>query len=294
MEFINTYNLKLTTKSPLFIGDGRVINRDDYKDAEKLGLRLPPDGKRILEQYQHGKDKVHNISAFIRNGNGDAYLPASSVKGAVRTAILAALVKDRQDETQVDSALNTVQFGSEKYSIMRAISISDSSPIGDEHMTICQKIDVHTDGDEKKLPIYRECIKPGVTINMRLSIDLHMFKTITDKAPDEFIAETLRYFQAQYYRVFRSKFKCSTQNFADSNIIYMGGNVGFVSKTVNYPLWGETGLHKVAKVMEDKFRKHKHNLDVEKGVSPHCLKCTKYKDKLYEFGMCEVDIIDEG
>ncbi|MDR1101869.1 MAG: RAMP superfamily CRISPR-associated protein [Clostridiales bacterium] len=293
MEFIKTYNLKLTTLSPLYIGDGRVINGNDYNYADELGLRLPPDGKRILAQNQSGRDKVRDISVFIRNGNGDAYLPGSSVKGAVRTAILAAVVKNRRDDRIIDSALNKVGFEGQQYSIMRAISVCDSLPIDDRDMSICQKIDVYTDGTEKNRPIYRECVKPGISVNLRLNIDVPMFKTLTEQAPGEYIFDVLREFRAQYKSVFRAKFNCNTPDYHNRNIVYLGGNVGFVSKTVTYPLYGDGGLDKVSRIMQQKFRKHKHDLDVKKGVSPHCLKCTKYNRELHEFGICEVEIIDE-
>ena len=37
-------------------------------------------------------------------------------------------------------------------------------------------------------------------------------------------------------------------------------------------------------------REHKHYKDLRLGVSPHILKCTRYKGKEYMMGQCEINI----
>lgn len=305
MDFIKSYNLKLITLSPLYIGDGRELNKRELEFAKELGIRISPEALRILSDRNTGQDAVRNISAFVRNGASDAYIPGSSIKGAIRTAILAFLVdgkgaahnisrlERRTKDTSVTKALNTVDFENETYSVMRAISVSDSAPVSDDNLTICQKIDVHTDGSEKNLPIHRECIKPGVEISLRLNIDVPMFRTLTDKDPKEYITDVLTDFQKSYENIFRSKFNCDTPDYTGKcTVMYLGGSVGFVSKTVTYPLLGEReALRKVSRFMAESFRMHGHHMDEGKGISPHCLKCTEYDGHLYEFGLCEVAMI---
>ena len=66
-----------------------------------------------------------------------------------------------------------------------------------------------------------------------------------------------------------------------------------MSKTVIYALYGKKeGVRTVASVF-DKTKVphvHKHNRDVAQGVSPHIIKCTRWKGSLYQFGQCRFEI----
>ena len=54
---------------------------------------------------------------------------------------------------------------------LRGFMVSDSEYISDEDMCVCQKVDISLDGTEIAIPLYRECIKPGVTIRFSITVD---------------------------------------------------------------------------------------------------------------------------
>ena len=55
--------------------------------------------------------------------------------------------------------------------ILGGLRISDSAPLSLEDLTLCQKIDVLRNGNQRKLPILRECLKPGTELHFTLTID---------------------------------------------------------------------------------------------------------------------------
>ena len=75
------------------------------------------------------------------------------------------------------------------------------------------------------------------------------------------------------------------------NEIYLGGGSGYGTKTVAYELLDSNSrLKVVSNIMDIRFSKHKHKRDIEKGVSPHMLKCTRYRGELCEMGRCQMKI----
>ena len=80
--------------------------------------------------------------------------------------------------------------------------------------------------------------------------------------------------------------------------VYLGGGTGYFTKTVLYPLLGyKEGLRTASRILDQtlppKIReKHGHNLDARKGVSPHMLKCTEYRGKRYQMGMCTISLVE--
>ena len=123
------------------------------------------------------KDKYAEINAFMKDGAGNPYVPGSSIKGALRTAFLAANLGQRQppnkfpqlqqmrgndvkremkqESTQLENRVFR-RLGLEEYNgrasrqvkwddavndIFRAVHISDSEPISPTQLIACQKID---------------------------------------------------------------------------------------------------------------------------------------------------------
>ena len=148
------------------------------------------------------KDKKREIHGFIRNAAGQVYLPGSSVKGAIRTALLLekmqaelpkkdeekrnrmlALRKEKEEIPEgrylnllelrtkdgkiVDDAVN---------SIMRGLQISDSLPVPDSQMMLSKKVDVNQDGEAHTITCVRECIRPEVELHLKLTLDQSVCK----------------------------------------------------------------------------------------------------------------------
>ena len=127
---------------------------------------------------------LKEIQRFIRNGNDQIYIPGSSIKGALRTVLLKAILLQappknpdgnlpfdrygsfeetyfhtlslKRDRNQI------VQTGNPLNSILQGVRISDSLPVPDSDLCLTRKVDEFLDEHYNQINICRECIKPGI------------------------------------------------------------------------------------------------------------------------------------
>lgn len=160
--------------------------------------RIPDTDLKPLTRYQVAVGdtlELREIHAFQRDAYGRAYVPGSSVKGALRTAwLLNAVLDDTAGNHTLPppSKNKKVAFPEEDYvnllrlsqkrrsdavnSIFRGIQISDSQPIPDERMMLAGKFDAFTNGgfslnSNRGIPLRRECVAPNTRIRFRLTLD---------------------------------------------------------------------------------------------------------------------------
>lgn len=265
------------------------------------------------------RGKQLQIMTCIKDPYGNPYIPGSSLKGMLRTILLAYDIRKNQDKysslkdeiertvrteqhpkrmqflsrqgkSVETAAFNTLHRPDTKSSdavndFMSGLIVSDSDPLTIDDLTLCQKIEHHVDGEDKNLNLLRECIKPGVRIHFTMTID-----TSLCKLDDKNIMSAISDFAEVYYDMFLCKYKESDK--PDDNTVWLGGGAGFVSKTVIYSLFGDDGIKLVPEIFAKTGvpQNHKHNKDKSLGVSPHILKLTSYRGKMYEFGKCSVKI----
>ncbi|HEX2937432.1 MAG TPA: type III-A CRISPR-associated RAMP protein Csm5 [Ruminiclostridium sp.] len=281
------------------------------------------------------------VELFIKDSaSKNPYLPGSSIKGSIRTAILSSMAggghyaylydnlfnkvsnigkksTNNRNHNEINEGefverecLHTLNLNDEygkpvdkrnaALSIMKGIRISDSKPLDNSALTLCRKLDVSPDGTINNhgngINLARECIKPGQVFETTITLDTRILAG--SNITLDYILEKLRYFYSLQEKVFFSKFKESFQiDKTESNgcEIYLGGGVGFVSKTLLYPMFGyEKGLILTSELLQKQFqgidKNCDHEHDKERGVSPHMLKCTKFGGVFYRIGRCEVTI----
>lgn len=268
-----------------------------------------------------GKDTPKKeIMAFVKDAYNKPYVPGSTLKGMLRTAILCYRIiqnpaKYKRETDQLLIAANgkgtrtrflssetknletaefhklkrnTVDWKNAVNSIMSGFIVSDSTPIEETQLILAQKIDYSLKGIERSLPLLREAIKPGTQIDFEITID----KSICDIQIEEIVA-ALKFFNKISNEFFYSKFHRG--NMADDTV-WLGGGTGFLSKTLLYPVFGKRALGIADKTFQitlnGLYHKHKHDTDKARGVSPHCCKCTRYNGKLYDMGMGRIEILD--
>ena len=149
---------------------------------------------------------------FQRDAQGHAYIPGSSIKGALRTAwLLSAVLADRStghslapnrratfpEEKYVNQLhLRTLKDGSiasdAVNSIFRGIQISDSLSIPDNCMMLAGKTDSATDGGTHSINLCRECVAPGTAIRFKLTLDQSVLKGRITKRLSAGIHPTVR------------------------------------------------------------------------------------------------------
>ena len=241
------------------------------------------------------------INTFIKESGNRNYIPGSSLKGAIRTALIVDGIRTnysgknpKRNVDEIESKiLNTLARNRNNESdavndIMSCIRVSDSEVIPNEYMILCQRTDRNVYGEEYNLPIYYECIKPGVTIKTSITIDSSMDKNINV----ERIKKAISIYSNRLYEDFSKNFSNSEKY--SKNTLVIGGYTGFPSKTINYPLLGkEEGVKSIRERLNKAFNKHKHLKDIDNGISPRMLKVAEYSSKeisgVYEMGRVEID-----
>jgi len=128
------------------------------------------------------------ILSFIKNAYLEPYIPGSSIKGAIRTALLCYIIKNekrvayikqkllekineyrqrdlkpKKTKTKIGKVVEeTIYAGKErdaKYDLLKAIKLSDSPRIGNESTAI-YNIKVHKSNRLKDVKIFAQCVKP--------------------------------------------------------------------------------------------------------------------------------------
>ena len=228
--------------------------------------------------YKAGGDpRNNNIKAFVKNTYGQPYIPGSSLKGAVRTAILYGIIKDNYDETQCIQARNKISSGAQsrsplKYykkemsaitedferkmlhtlmldkenpesavnSIMRGLRISDSEPLSLDCLCVCSKEDIKRDGAQKKSPRSLPMLRECLRPGTIISFDMDI-----DDRYFKFGTDFLdRCFKIYYNKQWEQMIKFTLQSnspkpSSEESYIVIGGGSGYISKTFTHMIMGK-------------------------------------------------------
>ncbi|KIX91211.1 CRISPR-associated protein Csm5 [Staphylococcus microti] len=215
---------------------------------------------------------LNDITLMIRDGQKSVYIPGSTLKGAIKTALLA--IQNNADDKRLYSKLK----------------VSDSLPIENSSLAIYEKIDVNK--TDKPMPLYRECIDIGTEINTTITIEDDAFSI-------KEIEDAIKYFFDNYQKkwldgfthsaIARKVLKETMPN--KNNIVYLGGGPGFVSKTLQYQLYSiDKAKEEIFNVLSRRFKwSYGKFKSIPKNV-PIALKVThnQKEQKWYQQGMCEI------
>ena len=217
------YKLTLETLSPLHIGTGTILLKDfDYVSTREMTyvinqdviysaefdsrggearLNVPPGRLVSADQWSEdsptvrytlrGGTTIEQIHEQIKDIHGQCYLPGSSLKGALRTALLAyASLNGTLDQAYVNYRQNvrgsfvkeaaaqnfeTTFFrplvDDANHDILRALQVFDSNPlpVSPSQLLLCSAR-VFT-GGEPGLPVVVEALQKDATLEMEVTID---------------------------------------------------------------------------------------------------------------------------
>ena len=257
---------------------------------------------RYTVQAGDALDQNHSlreIDCFIRGADGSAYVPGSSLKGAIRTALLNNILKD-QTPARTNQTLREADYfltlgcvsntSNAVNSVMRGIQVSDSEPIPDGRFVLARKMDILMDGTVKKLPVCRECIAPGTVLTFRLTLDRTILgEGLTEREILKAIASFMELQRNQYAAAFQ--LPSGAMKLPRGSYLLLGGGTGYLSKTATYSYYGEQGgLEKAVDCLSrtKAFQRHHHERDIDRGLSPRTAKYTRCGGALVPFGLCEV------
>ena len=183
------------------------------------------------------------IDSMIKNNQNKAYIPGSSIKGSIKTAITYDFLKKENNQLKKED-YNTIVKSNKIQDLMSRIIISDTTTaknlytIKPKSITLKGKNDKRCNDDDKKQDMYNaiECIKKD-----KLNLNIQLKNIKMDK-----IKKTLYYFSYDYIEHelnFYSKIKNSEKtikcyehlkknNTEDYPLIRIGGSTGLLSTTI--------------------------------------------------------------
>lgn len=273
------------------------------------------------DAFSGSKDRPKEIRAFSKDAYGMPYVPGSSIKGVLRSALLAWEIqknpeKYKRDKNRIE--IKSRERASRKYYLEQEIKrleqdvlytmkrdekkienavndklanliVGDSAPIALDNIILCQKIDINLRKEEKKLPILREAVRPGTQIKFSMTVEQNECDSFYSA---ENIMEAVNCMEELSNRYFYEKFGRGSK---EEDIIRLGGGCGFASKTVLFSLCEEQAVEVIDNVFKNtlgkKYEEHRHGRDRRFGVAPHVCKCTRYNGKLYDMGMGNLKFI---
>ena len=295
---------------------------------------LMPDGIDIwkytlkaknIRKKDEKRDKsiqLNDIKAFIKNANGKPYIPGSSLKGAIRTALLyleitenkekysqfwnelKGLVDGREIGKKLQEVISRVEkqaYGDIQESKFRAVRVSDSKEAELSNLYIGQRSDfpIH----KKKTSVMPVCLEfLGIGTKLKFTIDIdetvnrgYFTKEKIEKALTEFAK-----FQNKLYAEFSKKdieniFMPEEINEDTEPNMCLGGQSGFWSKTVIYALAPDiqSGVNLLRPFFASQFDRqkmnHKHN-ELDKNIAPHAMKLAEDNGEYIPIGWCDLKL----
>lgn len=244
--------------------------------------------KTLLEEERKPRELQIMPYSVIKKKKDQAAKEIDKLTASLESELLHTL-RLKDDKERNISNKNAV------CSAMRGLQVSDTYASRNMQTAILQKVDGGFDkfgkASPKKLPIFRECMLPEAELFFDVKIEKAVMNTIAINSVDDLLKATHSFFAAVtdlLQQAFEKEYQEAFQGVAAGNI-FLGGNTGFLSKTLLAMLAPDKDTAKnTIKVLLDKsFKTHKHLLR-DKVIAPRTLKCTNYNGKLMLMGVAEV------
>ncbi len=265
------------------------------------------------------KEEVQSVRPFLRHPDGTAYVPASTLKGAVATALMVWRLKEMAEKEKeslralirqaltrtadlADAPLRHTLFHilaadpSQRHSpwnsLMRTYAFADSDPISEAAFCLVARDD---EGERGPAPQrdWREAVRPGTTIHTRLTIDMGLMGRSGSMLT--VLNEALSHWQVLEERVYHDRIFVKDRAPVDRRTlsIYLGGGAGFVNKTVLFALFSEEEARHWTNICLSRAHAH-YDARYGQKVAPynrHLARIQKEDRALaYDMGKCQLSI----
>lgn len=274
--------------------------------------------------YNQGrKNSLNDITPQIRGANGEVYIPGSSIKGVIDSAIISHMLRKNKtfrdnvqrelgkvlyahNKSRYKNIFNSVdkiilehihvltkndgkQFKGILASAFRGISVSDAMPMGVIQTEILKKEDTCVDEDgTHEISVHRECILPNQQFSFTLTLDTAITKEIGITSVDQVLEILQEDFDATH-KLLAAKFKKVSPSIfeaLESANAYIGSNTGFIQKTIIMAAFTDdekTGIDIIRAILDMKFERAKHATK-DKFMAPRAMKLVKWNGHYYEMG----------
>lgn len=219
------YHAKVTLLTPLHIGSGEVLlheydyaihngrtwrlndtaileiqNLEDPAVIERLSVIPPaellmdpardfvpgsPFFRYVIEGTPRSKAKGAQIIEQLKDVDDRPYLPGTSLKGSLRTALAWAAWGQRGLKPSRTALNRSPRFAAQKYErelfgpdpnhdLLRALHVGDSAPVGSDRLMIANARVLHRSG-KLASPIEMEALKPDTVFEVVIKVDTALF-----------------------------------------------------------------------------------------------------------------------
>lgn len=256
---------------------------------------------------------LNNIILQTKLSDGKVYIPASSIKGFIRSAIMYRwLEKNPQKKEQyckglIFDRINTIKRANReikesleaghKMTLMHGIKISDTYTKDNINLILLQKLDLVVDKNnyfsEKPLSVYRECIEPKSRYFFDLQINTNLTKYVGIYSSEDLIICIEDFYKA-INNILKTDFtRARTRVFdeVDKGNIYLGGGVGFYSKTIvgNIVSQQTKRVEVVNAILNHTFKSRYK--EQSKFIAPKTLKLVDYKNEKHLMGIAKIGLL---
>lgn len=291
-------------------------------DAEELRSLAARTAAASLGSLAAQRRTLNDIACQAAHGGGHPYVPGSSLKGALRTAILYAGIQDsksaalraacaerlracteldgrsfRRELAAVARCLEHALLDRHRQSAMRGLLVSDACCLDAEQRTIlAKKFDVTTYGKpggdgRQALPVTRECLPAGTKLRFTLAFDPASLRPLGFRHPDDLFRAAKAYLRdglALQREAFGAAYPEEFAGAAQADLL-LGGGTGFFATTLAYPLFADAadGRAVVRRMLQRLFPRHRHAA-LDGALAPRTMKFTKNDGGRSFFGLCAV------
>ena len=209
--------------------------------------------------------RLNDISAFMKSSNELPYIPGSSIKGAIRTAIIyGEILNNKNDYSNIFNEIlkthpNSQEFRNitsniekkilkSKIDMFKNISISDTNEAKLSNLYVSRRHDVVTHKNVgHDLPIFMEVLKSGVKFNFTLSIDkpysiddlCQYFDDLCNNTSDNTFYKDYSSLATLLQEKIDEKYPLFDLNLKPN--IFIGGVNGFLTKSLMYAIRKKKG-----------------------------------------------------
>lgn len=283
--------------------------------------------------------ELNDVAPFLRGADGVPYIPGSSLKGALRTGLLYGLLRQEEalrrkfwplaaqalaQGRKGDAARLAQQLEQELLhrlqlvnghgrplaqhdallSVLRGLQVGDLR-FDAPHTVLQRKVDWSTHAgrlgsNEKKLPIYRECLAAGSSGTFRLTVDREFLAPVGLTGIDDVLAAVRACTQATLalqQEAFGPRTLPAIWREAQEGDVLLGGGTGFLSKT--FVLWlapdAAAAREVIAAYLDATFKQrgqamHRH-VALDQRIAPRTLKLAVGNGQSQLLGLCRLEAV---
>lgn len=257
-----------------------------------------------------GGFRPNDLHFFIKDSQGYPYIPGSSIKGALRTALAHAWISAgrvnapdrlvqlnytknaaRKLEVELFNRLSRNNRRPEDMvnDVLCGIRVSDSPPLPLDALIVSQKLDRDIYGGQRRMPILRESLKPGTEVPVRIVFDQSILGDFGLDAGA--VLSALEAYSDRVKRTFDDHFPMLPEDAPQGGqgaLLLLGGGSGFSGKTVVQSVYGSRALNVTAAILHRNFVRHSHDRDVSLGVSPRLMPMSAWQGRYCRMGLCRL------